>query len=150
MFDLIINELKEYGYHHYEISNFAINGYESKHNLLYWDLDEYIGVGMSAASDINNTRVTKSKIIDNYLKNSDIIKTEETILDSKGEYFWLGLRKIDGVSIKKYKDKYNSDPFKDFEINRLIDKKLLEIDGDYIKLTHFGLLHGNYVFEYFI
>lgn len=150
MYDLIIKELKESGYHHYEISNFAINGYESKHNLLYWDLDEYIGVGMSGASYFDNKRITNSKIIDNYLKNNDIIKNEETIEDSKGEYFWLGLRKIDGVSIQKYKDKFNSDPFKDFKIKDLVNKGLLEINDDIIKLTHFGLLHGNYVFEYFI
>lgn len=150
MFELIIDKLKEYGYHHYEISNFAYKGYESKHNLLYWNLEEYIGVGMSAASYINNMRVSNSKLIDNYLKNNDIIEIEESTNDSKGEYFWLGLRKIDGVSISGYIDKYKCNPFDDYDINQLVNKGLLVIDGDYIKLTHFGLLNGNYVFSYFV
>ena len=69
---------------------------------------------------------------------------------SKGEYFWLGLRMIDGVSITKYKSKYNSNPFLDFNIEELINKKLLELNDDMLKLTELGLEHGNYVFEHFI
>lgn len=150
MYQLIINELKEYGYHHYEISNFAKKGYESKHNIIYWDLDEYIGLGVSAASYYNNVRKYNSKLITNYMFDNDIIKEEIPLEISKGEYFWLGLRKIDGVSLTKYKEKFNSNPLDDFKINELIDKKLLIIEGDLIKLTPLGLEHGNYVFTYFI
>ena len=146
MFSLIINEMKEMGYHHYEISNFAKEGFESKHNLIYWNLDEYLGLGMSASSYINNCRITNSRIIDKYIENSDIIIEEIDIEKSKGEFFWLGLRMIDGVSIDKYIQKYKSDPFLDFNIKDLIDKKLLEIIDGCIKLTPFGLEHGNYVF----
>lgn len=150
MYQLIINTMKENGYHHYEISNFAKDGYESKHNIIYWELDEYLGLGMGASSYIDNMRITNSRLIDNYLLNNDIIKEEVDINSSKGEYFWLGLRKIDGVSIDKYRKKYNSNPFDDFEIQELIDKKLLELNDDMIRLTSFGLEHGNYVFSYFI
>ena len=150
MYQLIIKEMKNMGYYHYEISNFAIKGYESKHNLLYWNLDEYIGLGVSSASYYQGKRIYNSKLISNYMFNNGIIKEEINIETSKGEYFWLGLRMIDGVSISLYKTKYNSNPFDDFMINELIDKKLLTINDDYIKLTPLGLEHGNYVFSYFI
>ena len=150
MYKLIIKSLKDAGYHHYEISNFAKPGYESKHNLIYWDLDEYIGLGMSAASYTDNFRIYKSKLLQNYLNDCDIIKEEIKDNESMGEYFWLGLRKIDGVSISKFKERFNADPFKEFEIDKLIKKGLLEVSKDFIKLTDFGLEHGNYVFSNFI
>ena len=150
MYQLIIKEMNEMGYHHYEISNFSKSGYESKHNLIYWNLDEYIGLGVSAASLYNGYRIYNSKLITNYMYNNDIIKEEISIDQTKGEYFWLGLRMIDGVSIEKYKNKFNSNPFDDFNINELINKKLLTIENDYLKLTQLGLEHGNYVFTYFI
>lgn len=150
MYDLIINTLKDDGFHHYEISNFAHNGYESKHNMIYWNLDPYLGIGMSAASFINNLRITNSKIINNYLIDDGIIKEEISNNELKQEFLWLGLRMIDGVSIKKYNDKFNSSIFDDFDFKPLIDKGLIIIDNDFIKLTRFGLEHGNYVFSYFV
>ena len=150
MYKLIIKYMKDLGYHHYEISNFSKYGFESKHNIIYWNLDEYIGIGASSASYYKNWRIYNSKLLTNYMFNNDIIKEEITFEISKGEYFWLGLRMIDGVSIIKYKEKYNSDPFKDFNINDLINKGLLIIEDNYLKLTELGLEHGNYVFEHFI
>lgn len=150
MYELIVNELKGMGYHHYEISNFAKDGYESKHNIIYWSMEEYIGLGASGASYYNGERIYNSKLLTNYMFNSDIIKEEIDIEKAKGEYFWLGLRMIDGVSIAKYKNKYNSNPFDDFNINSLVNKNLLEINGDMIKLTKLGLEHANYVYEQFI
>lgn len=150
MYELIISSLKDMGYHHYEISNFSKNGYESKHNMIYWNLDEYIGLGVSSASFYQNRRIYNSKFITNYMFDNDIIKEEITINTAKGEFFWLGLRMIDGVSIKRYINKFNTNPLNDFDINDLINKNLLEIKNDKIKLTKLGLQHANYVFERFI
>lgn len=150
MYDLVIEELKQMGYHHYEISNFSFPGYESKHNLLYWSLDNYYGIGMSASSLINHTRRTESKLIKDYLENRGIIKEELTSKELANEFFWLGLRKIDGVSIKEFKKRFAFDPFLVYDINGLIDKGLLVYDGDYLKLTKLGLDHGNYVFCAFL
>ena len=105
---------------------------------------------MSAASYTNGVRKYNSKLLHNYLKDCDIIKEEITKEDAMGEYFWLGLRKIDGVSVSEFKVKFDTDPFEKFDIAKLIDKKLLVVDGDFIKLTDFGLEHGNYVFSNFI
>ena len=82
--------------------------------------------------------------------DNDIIKEDSTLEILKGEYFWLGLRLIDGVSLTKYKNMFNSNPMKDFKIEELIEKGLLEINDDYLKLTELGLEHGNYVYAYFI
>ena len=82
--------------------------------------------------------------------NNDIIKEEISIEQTKGEFFWLGLRLINGVSLEKYHSKFNSNPFDDFAIEELIDKKLLIVEDDHLKLTPLGLEHGNYVFTYFI
>lgn len=150
MFQLIINKMKELGYHHYEISNFSKEGYESKHNIIYWNLDEYIGLGASAASYYDNKRKYNSKFLTNYMMDNDIIIEEVETEIKKGEYFWLGLRMIDGVSLEKYHKLFNSNPFEDFKIQELIDKGLLIIENDNLKLTSFGLEHGNYVFAYFI
>jgi len=150
MYNLIIDEFISHGYHHYELSNFSKPGFESKHNIIYWSLDPYIGLGMSASSFYDGFRTTNSRFIEKYLTNDDIIKEKISIDKLKGEYFWLGLRKIDGVSIKEYQQKFNSAPLIDFEINKLIEKELLIIENDYIKLTRFGIEHGNYVFTHFI
>ena len=61
MYDTIIKEMKEYGYKHYEISNFAKEGYESKHNLTYWNNDEYYGFGLGAAGYINGVRYSNTR-----------------------------------------------------------------------------------------
>ena len=150
MYYLIIDELKKQGFKHYEISNFSKEGYESKHNLIYWNLDEYIGLGLSAASYYKGVRIYNSKLMLNYMLNNDIIKEEISIDLAKGEYFWLGLRKIDGVSINNYIKKFNSNPFDDFEIEELINKNLLIVENDIIKLTKTGIDFGNYVFSYFV
>ena len=150
MYKIIVDELKKMGFHHYEISNFAKKGFESKHNMLYWNLDEYIGLGVSGASFYKNKRTYNSKLLINYMFDNDIIKEDSTLEILKGEYFWLGLRLIDGVSLTKYKNMFNSNPMKDFKIEELIEKGLLEINDDYLKLTELGLEHGNYVYAYFI
>lgn len=146
MYELIIQTLKQNGYTHYEISNFAKPGFESRHNLLYWSLEEYIGIGMSAASYLNNKRYSNSLLINEYLKDVGITEA----ISDKGEYFWLGLRMLQGLSISKYIEKFHSNPFDDYQIEELINKGLVYLNNDYLKLTSLGLEHGNYVFEYFI
>lgn len=150
MYELIVKRLKSLGYHHYEVSNFSYNGYEAKHNMLYWNCDEYIGIGAGACGYINDKRYQNHRIINQYL--NDFLDEEEiiSINEKKKEYFLLGLRMLDGVSIKKYKEKFKSDPFKDFNISSLIDKGLLEIDNDYLRIPEDKIFIANLVFEEFV
>ena len=128
MYNLICNKLKDNGYNHYEVSNYSKEGYESKHNLTYWNNNEYYGFGMGASGYINNIRYDNTRSFNKYL-NGEYIKESHT-LDLKEiieNEFILGFRKINGINKKEFKNKYNKD-IKSIEVvNKLLDKnKLLE------------------------
>lgn len=150
MYEYVCKSLKNNNFHHYEISNFAKPGYESKHNMIYWNTDEYIGVGSGAAGYLNGYRYQNNRIVNHYLNNYINEKEFIDTLEAKKEFFMLGLRLVDGVSINEYKSRFNSDPFADFNLNELINLKLLEIDNDKIKIAYDKLFVANLVFERFV
>ena len=155
MRDLIDKYMPRFGYHQYEISNWSKDSFESLHNKSYWELKEYLGLGLGAHSQANNTRfsnptslktyaLTNSK--EEYLSNRDYYDFEKD-----KEYFLMGLRLIKGVSIKKIISEFYIDPFTKFKgINKLIENGLLEINNDYLRLTKRGRDLGNIVFEEFV
>ena len=150
------NFLELNGYKHYEISNFAKPGFESKHNLNCWEQKQYIGLGVAAHSYINGVRYSNTISLEEYLnKDSKDIKEiheTQTIDDMKKEYMLLGLRKIDGVQISKFEEKFGENPIYLFknELKKLIQEGLLIIDLDNIKLTEKGLDLANIVWEEFV
>lgn len=145
---------------HYEISNFAKNGFESKHNMNCWEQEEYIGIGAAAHSYTNGVRYSNVDSIEEYIKNfesgnevDNLIFHEKQNRDSKmKEYMMLGLRKIAGVSIQDFKSKFGENPIYLFrrELEKLSGGGLVEIDGDFIKLTQKGINFGNLVFGEFV
>lgn len=152
--------LKINGYNHYEISNFAKQGFYSKHNMDCWEQKEYIGFGISAHSYIDRKRFGNISNLDNYIKNcieggfdkNRIIEEEQDKKDEMKEYMILGLRKINGISIQKFENKFNENPiilFKN-ELNKLFNEGLIIIDGDIIRLSNKGLDFANIVWEEFI
>lgn len=152
--------LKINGYNHYEISNFAKQGFYSKHNLDCWEQKEYIGFGISAHSYIDRKRFGNISNLDNYIKNcieggfdkNRIIEEEQDKKDEMKEYMILGLRKINGISIQKFENKFNENPIVLFkkELNKLFNEGLIIIDGDIIRLSNKGLDFANIVWEEFI
>ena len=153
MYWYVKNTLENNKYHHYEISNFAKQGYESKHNLSCWNQEEYIGFGAAAHSYVNGIRYSNTTDIDEYIKGNDkIIHEEQTKQDIQKEYMLLGLRKTEGVSIQKFKNKFGENPIFLFRIqlNKLVEENLITIDGDCIKLTNKGLDLANIVWEEFV
>ncbi|MGN1301375.1 MAG: radical SAM family heme chaperone HemW [Clostridia bacterium] len=157
--------LESSGYKHYEISNFAKRGYESKHNLNCWEQKEYLGFGVAAHSYMNGVRYSNVEHIEEYLKKemgsekcevgkntSNIIHEIQTEENKKKEYMLLGLRKIDGIKISSFKNKFGCNPIMEFknELNKLVQEKLIEIDLDQIKLTKKGIDLANLVWEEFI
>ena len=137
-YDIIYNFLKEKGYNRYEVSNFAKENYESKHNLIYWKNKEYIGVGLSAASYFNNKRFTNTKNFNEYLKGNYLDSSEDLTFDDKKFYFiMLGLRLEKGISVKEYYNEFNSSIFDDYKgkITPLIENNSLNFDGEYIKIS---------------
>lgn len=150
MYELIRSTLANNRYKHYEISNYAKNGYESKHNLLYWSSKEYIGCGCGAAGYIDNIRYENNKSLSKYFINWINDKIEIDEFERKREFFLLGLRKIDGVKISDYKKLFNANPLDDFDFNNLLLKDLIIIDNDVIKIPYDKILLANLVYEEFV
>lgn len=121
--------LEEYGYYRYEISNYAKDGFECRHNLKYWDRQDYLGLGLGAASFLNPCRFKKTESLDAYLAG-DFNEKDLEYMDGKdamAEFMFLGLRKERGVSRKDF--------FQCFQ------KEMEQIYGElFRKLTEEGLL----------
>ena len=160
MYWMVKKKLEEAGYIHYEISNFAKKGYESKHNLACWNQEEYVGVGAAAHSYTNNVRYSNVCEIEEYInKNKNNNETNNFILHEKQtkdskmkEFMLLGLRKINGIQVQEFKNRFGENPIYLYrkELNKLVNENLLEIDGDTIKLTKKGLDLANLVWEEFV
>lgn len=148
-------QLKKAGYVHYEISNFAKPGYESKHNLSCWNQEEYLGFGIAAHSYFNGERYSNTEDFDKYFEHqedSKIIHEKQTQEDKQREFMLLGLRKIDGVKISDFKNKFIENPIYLYResLNKLVTQGLIEIDIDSIKLTNRGIDLANLVWEEFV
>ena len=155
MYWMVKERLEEKGYKHYEISNFAKKGFESKHNLSCWNQEEYIGFGLAAHSYINKKRYSNTIDFEEYFDCPENSKITHEIQDKDSqmkEFMMLGLRKIDGVKISNFKNKYVENPIYKYknELNKLAGEELIEIEEDNIKLTNKGIDLANLVWEEFI
>ena len=160
MYHKVKKMLERNGYCHYEISNFAKKGFESKHNMNCWNQDEYIGFGLASHSYFDDKRFSNVENLDEYISNIENGNFEKNTTvheiqsseSKKKEYMLLGLRKIEGVSISKFEQKFRINPlfYFRFEISKLEEEDLLEVDLDNIKLTDKGLDLANVVWEEFV
>ena len=161
MYWYVKNFLELNGYNHYEISNFAKDGYESIHNSDCWKQKEYIGFGVAAHSFINDVRFGNTSNLDEYLRNCEnkdfennriIDEVEKDLFSKEQEFMLVGLRMIDGVSIQEFKNKFGENPIFVFksELSKLAEEGLLMVDFDRIKLTNRGLDLANLVWEEFV
>lgn len=146
----IISYLKKKHFKHYEISNFSLSGYESLHNLTYWNNQNYLALGASSSYYYNNTRFTNVRNLEKYyngIDNNCLLFDESTNLskhDMMIEEVMLGLRKIEGISVIKFYEKYNEDIFKVFpNIKDLIKLNFLKQDNDNIYIAEDKLYISN-------
>ena len=126
------------------------HGFYSKHNMDCWNQEEYLGFGVNAHSYVDNVRYSNIDNIDEYMNGGPkIINERQDSISKMKEYMLLGLRKIEGVNIEVFKNKFNVDPLIMFEkeIKELQD--LIKIDK-HIFLTNKGLDFANIVWERFI
>ncbi len=132
MYELICNTLKKKGFIHYEISNFAREGFESKHNLVYWNNEEYYGFGLGASGYLNNVRYTNTQNLNDYLKGKTILEEEHLSQKETMDYeIMLGLRKIKGINLEKFYEKYHVQLQEEYPIDNLIkEKKLIIKNGN--------------------
>lgn len=157
MFEYIISELEANGFEHYEISNFTKPGFESRHNLMYWDNAEYFGVGAGASGYLNGVRYRNRGPIQHYLKavaqgNARLSEEKLTKDEMMEEELFLGLRKKTGVSIARFEEKFGLS----FEerygqiVRELCQQGLLVLDDKVVRMTKKGLFLGDTVTERFI
>ena len=135
--------LTKRGYKHYEVSNFASQGYESKHNLVYWQNEEYYGVGLAAASYINGVRYKNSDNLEKYLAGDYSKEVEKLDLNDIFEYqVMLNLRTTYGLDIKKCLLLFNKDIYKDkkIEIEQYIKGGYLVLKNDNLIPTFDGMM----------
>ncbi|MGN0164387.1 MAG: radical SAM family heme chaperone HemW [Candidatus Ornithomonoglobus sp.] len=141
--------LAEHGFKRYEISNYAMPDCESRHNLKYWNCDEYIGLGLAAASYLGRVRYSNTcdlseYIAGNYRSGEKEILTRE---DMMGELMMLGLRKTEGVSAAEFKRRFGCavESIYGAKLEKFISLGALERAGDYYRLTERGLDVANTV-----
>lgn len=150
--------LQDNGFVKYEISNYAYPGFESKHNLCYWNQEKYIGFGVNASSFFNLKRYKNTSNIDKYIdgiKNNKNIVVETEELDKLSlmkEYIILKLRLPKGVDISEFKQRFGTDIFDIFntEFNSLKKDNLVNITSKNISLTNRGEEVANIVWEMFV
>ena len=150
--------LEKNGFLRYEISNFALRGFESKHNLNYWLQGEYIGVGAAASSFLAGSRYTNIKDLDKYINSinedkSVIIEKEDLdFLELMKEYVILRLRLNEGVNIAKFKKRFGVSIYEIFkdEIEKLLEEGLIVSKNDCLLLSERGKEVANIVWEEFI
>ena len=149
MYLMAIETLEKYGYKHYEISNFACCGFESRHNLIYWNDQEYGGVGLGASSYINRIRRTSTKSLSSYLKGKYDDYVEP--VDDKSDKFYfimLGLRLEQGFALDEYQRRFKTNFLDEYhdKISPLLDDGNLVIKDGYIALREDDL----YIADYFL
>ena len=148
--------LEEKGYHRYEVSNFAKDGFESKHNLNYWQRGEYIGVGVSASSFMQGKRFTNTFDLDEYMKciisgfYPAVTSEEVSVEDSKFEFVMLALRTKYGVSMTEYQQKFGTSLGDDFPNALKKSVKYLQLDGDRLRIKDEFLYVQNSILMPFI
>lgn len=147
--------LLEYGYERYEISNYAKKGYECRHNCGYWQRKEYLGLGIGAASLIENRRFHVVTDLNTYLEKDSLNYEEEEMLSEQEEmeeFMFLGLRMMEGVSKIDFETYFgkNIEEVYGMVLEELEREQLLEITEERIRLTKYGIDISNYVFEQFL
>ena len=157
MFEYIIAELERAGFVHYEISNFSKQGFESRHNLMYWDNAEYYGIGAGASGYVDGVRYKNHGPIRHYLKavkegNARISEEHLSPREQMEEEMFLGLRKKSGVSMARFEEKFErsfQELYGDI-VKDLIQQGLMQVEGDRVRMTKRGLFLGDTVAERFI
>ena len=150
---LIRKKLISAGFEQYEISNFAKKGFESKHNLCYWNDKFYLGLGPAAAGYIDLFRYTNPTSIKKYLQ-TDFFQNWKKISneDHEKEFIFLTLRKTKGMNLLLFKEKFGADFTEKYSkvLEKFFTEKLLEISDSYIQLTPESYFVSNEIFSEFV
>lgn len=158
MYGVLMDTMEAHGLRQYEISNFANEGYESTHNKIYWDNDEYAGFGAGAHGYLEGVRYSNVAPIKKYIETvmageRPLLHEHEVTGDEKlEEQMFLGLRKSAGVMHEEFEKKFGQPMLSIYKeiIDQLQEEQLIEIDSEGIRLTRKGRFIGNEVFQRFL
>ncbi len=156
MYELMLEKTAAKNYRQYEISNFSLPGFESRHNSKYWTLNAVFGFGCSAHSfDGQNRRYANERDTLKYVRlieenNSALVEEIET--EAKSEYVFLGLRLTEGINLQSYQNLFYVDLREEYEedLKRLQEFELIEVNDNRLRLTQKGMLYSNEVFAVFV
>lgn len=159
MYHIALKMLKAAGYKHYEISNAALPGYESRHNMKYWSYAEYLGLGLGSSSFANGNRFKNCERMQDYIK---AIKEKRTPVDvgsvekysnreEMGIYIFTGLRKTEGIDLRHFRRIFGKELFEVYD-SKLPDRYrgLLMVEGDRMFLSEKGMDVSNRIMAEFI
>lgn len=158
MYEMTEQVLKEAGYGRYEISNYAKPGYECRHNDRYWKREDYLGIGLGAASCMGDVRFSNVTNMEEYLevwKNHKLPREEIqhlSVNEQMEETMFLGLRRMEGVSVDEFYARFGKSLEEVFG-STLFDlelEQLIQYSGKYIQLTQKGIDVSNYVLAQFL
>ena len=158
MYSIVKEFLSEKGYLQYEISNFSRKGLECKHNLVYWNLKNYIGVGSGAHSYYNGIRYRNEINVKKYIEaiadaGSAVVESHNnTPEDNMEEFMFLGLRKIKGISIEEFRQRFKKNIFSVYGdvIKKFNSKGMMTLEKDRLYLSSRGIEISNYILSDFI
>ena len=142
-YDFVHYYLLDKGFIHYEVSNWAKPGYESRHNLTYWKDERYYGAGLGASGYIDNIRYTNTKSINAYIKGENIRNEEIVGLNDDRTYYILtNMRTIYGINLIDYQKRFNSSLLeeKSREISELYGQGLININQEGISPSYEGMM----------
>jgi oxygen-independent coproporphyrinogen-3 oxidase len=155
MYEYMVDELSAAGYEQYEISNFAKPGFESRHNTKYWQLEPVYGFGVSAHSFDGYQRYANERDTAKYVERVEAFGSAEVTrerIDAASEFVFLGLRLNEGIRLPDYAARFGVSLAEryDREFAELIEKGLIDVSEDRVRLTRRGMLFSNEVFSVFV
>lgn len=143
MYEYIVKTLNAAGYIQYEIANFSKNGYESKHNLGYWRYEDFRGLSCGSSSKINNIRYDKTRDINYYINNDNVISNIYNLSkeDMMFENIMMSLRTIEGLNIKKFILKYKIDPLVKYKKSISLNEQNLIVNENYLRVKNRAIIN---------
>ena len=155
MYEKMLEKTSAKNYAQYEISNFSLPGFESRHNSKYWTLDAVYGFGVSAHSFDGISRYANERDTSKYvemIENTNSAQNYREKIDIASEFVFLGLRLEKGIDLEKYKKRFGINLLEKYaeDLTRLLELELIEFDKNRLKLTSKGKLYSNEVFSIFV
>ena len=138
--NILLSKLETMGYRRYEVSNFAKENQASKHNLVYWHNQHYIGVGCGASGYVGDVRYDNTRSLTQYLKGMTTLRTTKlTIKDQMFEALMLGLRLVEGVNLNVFENRFDQTINEVFDIQPYLDNGLLILENGHLRTSTQGM-----------